>query len=157
MTSVLLFVRWLCFGYASDNRAMAVSSRLEKRGMIRYVRFVTGLKIQRIQDKRSFYDRYAWYYIWLRMMRSRGEVRARWLGRNLSALLARGALSQLLNRGSLLEQGGVGANSNWGIAVIRIKFSYYPLLHPHLQPWMTRSPFDILTSRSSLHPTSSPI
>ena len=67
------------------------------------------------------------------MMHSRGEVGARWLGRNLSALLARGALpsyKHLLCRGSFLEQGGVGANSNGGEAVIRIKFCYYPYYIP---------------------------
>ena len=70
------------------------------------------------------------------MIHSRGEVGARWLGRNLSALsfgsrcTTPATYKPLLSRGSFLEQGGVGANSNGGEAVIRIKFCYYPYYIP---------------------------
>ena len=71
------------------------------------------------------------------MMHSRGEVGARWLGRNPSALsfgsrcTTPATYKPLLSRGSFLEQGGVRANSNGGEAVIRIKFCYYPYYIPH--------------------------
>ena len=69
-------------------------------------------------------------------MHSRGEVGARWLGRNLSALsfdsrcTTPATYKPLLSRGPFLEQGGVRANSNGGEAVIRIKFCYYPYYIP---------------------------
>ena len=70
------------------------------------------------------------------MIHSRGEVGARWLGRNLSALsfgsrcTTPATYKPLLSRDSFLEQGGVRANSNGGEAVIRIKFCYYPYYIP---------------------------